>query len=293
MRNTQPPQRERLAVRRIKAGIAYGLALAVLGLCVTISNCASGQIAVPDTVPEHTKIVAGCKCALPAGDVKVQWLWRTDDKLQTQDFGTADEAALAVWGPPGKHWIEATVVIQTYRTLTVLVPDPDDPRDPTKYKTEELTIYDPAQIQRFEKQFLIEGKVPGPDGPNGPDGPDKPTFPDGRFKLAEWAYDTATEKVPNAAQAKAQAISECFSSTATLIEPADPNLQGYDTPEALIAATVKCNQEAAGPDKEKWVPFFVAMDERLTALADSGELASMQDHKVAWIEIATGLEAIE
>lgn len=224
----------------------------------------------------------------------VKLLWRTSEGVDTAEVSLAannNQAGLAIWAQPGKHWIEATQLVQEYRTITVLVPDPAAPDDPTKFKTQELKLYDPATIERFEATFEITGKAPEP--PDGPDGPDEPDdkLPDGQFKLAQWAYDNAAAKVPGSARGVARAIADCFEANAANINPADPNLTGFSTVEELLEATIDCNRDAAGSKKDDWLPWFEALDEQLSTMAEGGKLNTLSDHKTAWQEIAAGLTA--
>ena len=61
-------------------------------------------------------------------------------------------------------------------------------------------------------------------------------------------------------------------------------------PQEIIDHTVTVNRAIAGEDRGKWLPFFSELRTTLNAFKDAGLLATLDDHKKYWREIADGLE---
>lgn len=119
------------------------------------------------------------------------------------------------------------------------------------------------------------GPAPPPPAPPGPD------LPDGRYKLAKWAYDNS------AGLPKAKDIGQCFAATAAKIAAGV-----LGDPPSVEKDTRDCNRNLLGePEREQWRGFFAQLKEKLITLDESGELRTLADYQTAWTELAIGLKA--
>lgn len=141
-----------------------GIAVLLVLLCST----AFGQITVPDEVQPFEPIIAGCNCIIPK-DGQVTFLWRVDNKSRSVPVN--DSKVLHIWAGPGEHWIDVVAIVQTFREVTILEPDPTDPADLTKAKPVKIRIPTSfPDIQRYDKTYRVLGAVPTP-GPGPGPGP--------------------------------------------------------------------------------------------------------------------------
>jgi hypothetical protein len=104
-------------------------------------------------------IIIGCICdAPPNTDLKLFW------KMDNWSKYIAADKGLHVWSNEGEHWVELTIVTQSYREILVFVPDPAAPNDPSKAKPEKIRISTDTNIERFTKYFTV-GQLPTPPPP--------------------------------------------------------------------------------------------------------------------------------
>lgn len=135
-------------------------------LVLLISSAASGQITVPDEVQPFEPIIAGCNCIVPK-DGQVTFLWRVDSKSRSVPVN--DSKVLHIWAGPGEHWIDVVAIVQTFREVTILEPDPTDPADLTKAKPVKIRIPTSfPDIQRYDKTYNVLGATPTPTPIPGP-----------------------------------------------------------------------------------------------------------------------------
>lgn len=140
----------------------------------------------------------------------------------------------------------------------------------------------------------VRGSTPRPDNPRPdnprprPDNPDDLTPvppPDGEYKLAAFVLSIA-DKMPD--KSKASSFAQAFDSVAS--EAAAGALR---TPAQIDSATADANRKViSGDSRERWLPFFTALNEKLNGLSKSGDLRSVDDYVTAWGEIADGFRRV-
>jgi hypothetical protein len=62
------------------------------------------------------------------------------------------------------------------------------------------------------------------------------------------------------------------------------------TPEDIVKATKKSNQDALGSNLQNWVPFLDGLQSELKSLAEAGKLPDNEAHRRMWKAIADGLK---
>jgi hypothetical protein len=67
------------------------------------------------------------------------------------------------------------------------------------------------------------------------------------------------------------------------------NRTDLNTPEEWIQATSEANQELLGDRIEAWKPILGKIGKALHKRAEEGKLATPEEHKAAWMEVAEGL----
>lgn len=260
----------------------------LLGILL-IAASVQAQITIPDVIPPHEPIVAGCNCTVPKG-ATVLFMWRTDAASRSILSEKGDQ--IYVWAPPGEHFVEAIVIVQTFKTLKVLVPDPDDPNKPPK--TETLKIQDTIDVQRYDKTYRVSGTVPpgpNPPGPN-PPGPNPPPTPTPILPpLGKVAYEGAI-KVEATARAKATELAANHESVAARL--AAGGFSGADEQAQLEAAgaeLTKLNRATCSAPgvRDAWLPTFTSLKEAL----DKEGTATKEQYITAWNDIAKGLRAVQ
>lgn len=252
------------------------------GMLVALALASSAAAQVTAVIKGPDKSQPGDLVILDAGAsnaAKLHWILVNSDKT-----------FLPVDG--GKRLVFASGTEKEYRFVLVAAGAGEDGELDVEIAEHVLTIGKPAPgPQPGPAPGPQPGPAPGPGPQPGPaPGPD---LPDGEFQLAKWGYETVTAKVVGTAKAKAGMIADCFESNANLIDPPDPNLTGHSTIGELVSATLACNRAVAGDDRAAWVPFFEALDTKLTELAEGGKLTTLAQHKTAWNEIAAGIRAAE
>lgn len=148
--------------------------LPVLAMLLALASQAFGQLNAPKEVEPFEPIIVNCQIA-PSKDAEVQISWRTSsDKVKFEELDHG--STLHIWAPPGDYSVEATVAVQTFREILVLVPDPDAPNDTTKAKTERVKVALSFSVNRYTAEFKVKGDVPTPPGPQ-PPAPNPPGVP--------------------------------------------------------------------------------------------------------------------
>lgn len=122
---------------------------------------------------------------------------------------------------------------------------------------------------------------PGP-GPGPEPGPDPPLT-----GLSKQVRDWATTLVPSNARLKCQAVAQSFSTVASQIGAGT-----LAAPSQIIAVTTQANRESAGATRDDWLPFFEQLRKYLNTESQAGRLATPEQHRVTWLAIAQGLEAV-
>ena len=110
-------------------------------------------------------------------------------------------------------------------------------------------------------------------------------LPDGKYKLAQFAKDTAK----NCPTKHAATWAACYREVAAAVVSGKVRSKA-----ALQKAQVDALRKAIPDDTERntWRPFAVALATKLKSLEDADEMTTLQDYTTAWVEIATGLEAV-
>jgi len=133
---------------------------------------------------------------------------------------------------------------------------------------------------QFEKHVheVVVGNAPQP-------GPIVGPLPDGKYKLSQFAKDAAKDCPAKHAATWAA----CYREVAAAVVSGKVRSKA-----ALQKAQVDALRKAIPDDTERntWRPFAVALATKLKALEDADEMTTLQDYTAAWVEIATGLEAV-
>ncbi len=134
---------------------------------------------------------------------------------------------------------------------------------------------------QFEKHIheVVVGNAPIP-------GPNPAPLPDGRYKLAKMAKDAATE----CPKEHAPIWAKCFRDIASRVASGE-----IRNKRQLQTEHVKAMKEAI-PDTDAlktWEPFDNVWKKRLFELEEAGEMTTMTDFMTAFLELATGLEAVK
>lgn len=191
-------------------------------------------------------------CELAAD--KSTWVFPPDSKLKTRTYGST----VAVWGPPGVHTaIELTNDKKphaTWRTITIgdVPPGPNPPGPPTP-------------------------PTPPPNPP-GPPTPPQPPGP-GKYGVAPLVFDLAS-KLPANAKTRAPALAAAFRRMSTAITIL--NFKS-ETERALAEAE---------PYRDAWKAVENPLGVRLETLNKTKVISTIGDLRVAYAEIADGLERV-
>ncbi len=174
--------------------------------------------------------------------------------------------------PPGINWISGENRTDTY----VVILDLDKPAFVS------FASFD--NKQHAVKAISVDGSTPPGPGPE-PLPPGPAPLPDGKYKLAAQARDWMST-VPADHRAKAKDLANSFRGVASAIAAGT-----MKRPEDVLAATKASNNEALGGSMEAWKPWGAKLQAALEKADADGTLRTIDDYKVAWNEIATGLEA--
>lgn len=154
--------------------IAWLIALPLALFCST----ASAQIVVNAENEPFAKIVAMCQVEVKEG-AEPRYEWRGDDdcEIEPVDGGRS----LHIWSPPGKHTLSCKATM--FRTMTVLVPDPEAPDDPAKFKRQTMRFAESLEL--YDATFVVSGAPPPAPKPDPEPTPDNPAGPLGKLVSAE------------------------------------------------------------------------------------------------------------
>lgn len=150
----------------------------LLGLLIGMPLTQAQEIDIPMESEPYKLITAELSFDEPEEGVeierKIAWK-RSSEAVDWDELN--DGEMLHLVAPPGKHWIEALIVTQMFKTETVFIPDPDNPKDPAKAKTKKVKSLLGFEIAQPRQEFTVKGSVPTP--PPGPSpGPDPVPVPD-------------------------------------------------------------------------------------------------------------------
>jgi hypothetical protein len=106
--------------------------------------------------------------------------------------------------------------------------------------------------------------------------PKEPTSPDLSLWIPYWLYSLQLDKT------EAIALAEGFEATAARITP-------LSTPKGIIEATAEANRTALGASIGAWRPLLTKLQSAMKNRATQGLLATPEQHKEMWLEIAQGL----
>lgn len=251
----------------------------------TTTRLVSGPgLAMSAEYQPYEPIVVGCECVVPDG-AEVRYMWRISPAAHLEQGAT--ESVAHIWAPPGAHWVDTTVVAQVYRTITVLIPDPDNPKDIEKAKLQQVKILESFDVQRYERRFRVAGgPQPDPDNPQ-PD-PDNPDPLDGfAGQCRKWM-----QAVPGYSKDSALKIADNYATVAS--QGSDPaRSQGWDL-SAFVAATKDRNHQTLGTEAiANWTEFFRALATYQANLAKERGIGTKDRAKLAelWDETAKAVRA--
>ena len=187
-------------------------------------------------------------------DAAVSWLVLSG--TDTADFD-AHDCCMVFTGKPGRY----LVIMSTFGT------DKDGK---------------PFLQQVTKSVDITNGPPPGPDPPNPPDPPGPTPLPDGKFKLAAWAFQSV-QAMPAEDKAKAKDLGDAFDALASQLDAG--TFPRNDGMKAFLQAT----QEKVKSQGGTWPQWLVTLKTQIASLP----INAGKDCADAWREIATGLRAVK
>jgi len=134
--------------------------------------------------------------------------------------------------------------------------------------------------------------IPVPPDPKPPTPIPTPSFPDGKYKLSKFVFETAIVKVDKANREKAAtAISHSFLNIIN-----DIDAKKIIDPKTILVKTSESNRKAlldVGVDGKIWDAFFVALQDNIYDKYERFEMKDAADFRTAWAEIAVGLSQVK
>lgn len=119
-----------------------------------------------------------------------------------------------------------------------------------------------------------------------------PSFPDGKYKLAKFAFETAIAKVDKVNREKAAtALANSFAGVIAEIDN-----KKLSDPKTILTKTTESNRKALldiGVPASTWEAFFVALQDNIYERYERFELSTVGDFRTAWGEIAVGLSQVK
>lgn len=155
----------------------------------------------------------------------------------------------------GLEWLEHTV-----KVTGVAPPDPDPPQDPPDEPT--------------------PGPDPEPDPPDEPDRPDNPSF--GMSETTR-TFAQAVNDPDKADTAKKLAVN--YVSVAGQVASGKITRVG----QAKVALVTANRRSLTADKRELWTQFAVKLSAKIQSLEESGDLDSLNDYRVLFLEISDGL----
>lgn len=144
-----------------------------------------------------------------------------------------------------------------------------------------------AELSTARKEVIVGRSGPNPPGPNPPgpgpepNPPEPDPLPEGKYKLAADALRW-TESVED--RSLAIDLAAAFEASASQIAAGT-----VTTLQQFQSESQRLNRQALGDSVGLWKPFFESLQIRLKSLNSAGHMVSLEDHAVAWEEIAIGL----
>ena len=147
-----------------------------------------------------------------------------------------------------------------------------------------LSASDATGLGSVKHELIIGTPEPEPEpNPPGPIPPPTP-LPDGKYKLASFAYSEALKVPADIRKRTATNLANSFGSISAAIAAGTLTL-----PEKILAETLSSNQSILGPDKSAWSPWGVSLGKQLETFDAAGTLRTAADFGVAWDEVKRGL----
>lgn len=157
----------------------------------------------------------------------------------------------------------------------------------------------PTKDGKFAPTDVVYVKIPTtkqPD-PNPPVPNPPPLLPDGKYKLAQFAYKAVIGNVPPEYQkAPSAAFANNYSGVSSKIAAGGFNsFSGNSMVQAILKDTTEANQESLkslNVDPKYWDTFFVLLQDELWGKYQGKTLNTKEEFKQAWDEIAVGFKAV-
>lgn len=161
-----------------------------------------------------------------------------------------------------------------------------------------LRVIKGEEVSTIRGTILVKSRAPVPPNPPGPNPPGpnppgpnppgpQPVIPDGKYGLAKKAYEWANKVKSTQKVDEAQKVAGSFEGAAAAVAAgAIKDING------LLSTTTQTNRESLGASAPMWADWMSELNRELSSLFDSKKLVTLEDHRVAWLEIATGLKAV-
>lgn len=135
---------------------------------------------------------------------------------------------------------------------------------------------------------LVIGNNPGPDPGPGPTPNPDPVFPPGKYNLSKTVYDLSKSVKSPSKEQDAKTLALSFTTVSSQIGA------GVLTDlKVILETTKKSNQIMLGANNSYWQDFGVSLQDRLYSLYEGKQMTSREDFRLAWLEIAAGLEKVK
>jgi len=143
-----------------------------------------------------------------------------------------------------------------------------------------------AELGTARKTIVVGDDIdpdpePDPDPDPGPD-PEPDPLPDGKYGLAPLAVKWC-EELPDANEAGD--LANAFRAVSSQVAAG-----AVKTVDNFKTLSTQVNRDAIGDQREKWLPWFMRLNDEMTRIEKGGGLNTVKDCAVAWDEVATGLE---
>lgn len=212
-------------------------------------------------------------------DVNYSWLVLNCD-------GTP-KSSVMVW--PDKTQIFFSVGVAkkpTSYTVVLAISYTYEIKDEKGVTTDIKTVLAPQKAVKLK----VKGLDPEPDPP-GPNPNPSPVFPDGKYQLSKFIFDTVNNKTITNKARGATALANSFKAIDAQI--AAGTLKTY---QDALKQTQLSNQSAISKDGSslvEWDSVFLALQDKLYDLYTTNKMTTLADLRVAWTELAAGLVAVK
>lgn len=155
-----------------------------------------------------------------------------------------------------------------------------------------LTISEIAtKTNLLHKIIQVGDEKPEPPNPKPNPDPQPEPLPNGKYGLAKFAFETSIAKVDNKYLYKgASALAKSFASISAAIA-AKKIISEREVLEKTLESNSKALDEAGVPSS-MWQGWSLALQDKLFELYSVKKLASVEEYRIAWAEISTGLSAL-